>query len=583
MSYNISKILASYSTVSEGFFGGNMKELLQKLQEREPVFWLNPKADILKKEYFSIKEEQLDAAEARLKRFRRFINVMFDETNDRGGIIESDVIRIPHFTSYMNKSYGPLNSDNVLMKDDAHLAISGSIKARGGIYAVLKLAEDLAVDNGLIDVDVDYSQFASKKFYDFFSNYTILVGSTGNLGLSIGLIGKALGFHVEVHMSSDAKEWKKQKLRNIGATVVEYESDYSEALNSARELATCDNYSYFIDDENSLDLFLGYSVAARRTKSQLDNMGINPTVEKPLYVYLPCGVGGAPGGVAYGLKMIYGDAVKPIFAEPVESPCMLLGLTTGRFNNISVQDIGLTNKTEADGLAVGRPSGFVGQTMERLLHGAYTVEDKTLFQLLNIMFFKENIYLEPSSLAGAMGPWFVKEYYPFEDDAYHLIWSTGGGMVPDYERDHHKDSALKSNNVNVTFFDALDDDLVKIVIIISTYKGKLVFGKHKYRKTYEFPGGHIELGERTMDAARRELEEETSAINYKIEPVCYYSVTDEYSENFGKLFFATITDLSENLVYEIEELMFSDAPPQNTTYPYVVDALLKEAKRRGFI
>ncbi len=560
-----------------------MSDVFEKLKSREPVFWLNPKAAIDKNEHFKIKSSQIDDAEKRLKRFSSYIKKVFEQTRSNDGIIESEVIKIPQFTSFMNDYYGTLNSDNVFMKDDAHLAISGSIKARGGIYAVLKHAEELAIDNGLIDGDLDYSQFASKKFYDFFSTYNILVGSTGNLGLSIGLMGKTLGFNVEVHMSNDAKEWKKEKLRSIGVSVVEYESDYSEALKSARELATCDNHSYFIDDENSVDLFLGYSVAARRTKRQLEHMGIIPTVKKPLYVYLPCGVGGAPGGVAYGLKMIYGDAVKPIFAEPVESPCMLLGLSTGRFNKISVQDIGLTNQTEADGLAVGRSSGFVGQTIEYLLHGAYTVRDDTLFKLLNIMFFRENIYLEPSSLAGAIGPWFVKEYYHFEDDAYHLIWATGGGMVPDYEREHHKDKAVRGKDVKVTFFDSLDDDLVNIVIIVSTYKGKLVFGRHKSRKTYEFPGGHIELGESTMEAARRELEEETSALNYKIEPLCYYAVRDEYSENFGKLFFADIIDLSRDLEYEIDEIIFSDDIPENTTYPYIVKILLDEVKRRGFV
>ncbi len=254
-------------------------------------------------------------------------------------------------------------------------------------------------------------------------------------------MSQKLGFNVSVYMSADAKQWKKDFLRSKGVTVHEFTGDFSEAINSGRKQTNAMENGYFVDDEDSKFLFLGYSTAATRLKKQFDEQGIIVNKNHPLFVYLPCGVGGAPGGITYGLKQVFGEHVHCFFAEPTHSPAVLLGLLTGLKNKIAVQDIGLDNLTEADGLAVGRPSKFASEISEKLVSGVYTIEDDNLFQLLTLLADNENIYVEPSATAGLIGPHQVSETAYYEDHSIdpknitHLVWSTGGKLVPKEEMD----------------------------------------------------------------------------------------------------------------------------------------------------
>lgn len=410
--------------------------LIEKMMNYEAVFWENPKLDTSGQAIMqaAISASMIEDAANRLERFAPYIAKAFPETASAKGFIESPITAIPKMKEELEKRFAASISGPLLLKQDNALPISGSIKARGGIYEVLKHAEQLAIQHGLLTENDSYDKLHEPTFREFFSTYKIAVGSTGNLGLSIGIMSAKLGFNVTVHMSMDAKEWKKQLLRDKGVTVIEYEADYSKAVEEGRKQAIEDPYCHFVDDENSVDLFVGYAVAGQRVADELARKNIVINEQHPLFVYLPCGVGGGPGGVAFGLKQIFGNAVKCFFAEPTHSPCMLLGMMTGLHDQIAVSDIGLDNQTAADGLAVGTPSSFVGKTMERLLDGCYTVEDKTLFKMLNQLADSENIWLEPSALAGMTGPyWTIHEQFEHAQQATHLVWATGGSMVPQEE------------------------------------------------------------------------------------------------------------------------------------------------------
>ena len=388
-----------------------------------------------------VSDEDIADAAARLRRFAPFIRRAFPETAETDGLIESPLRAVPAMQARLSDVYGAEIPGRLLLKMDSHLAIAGSVKARGGIYEVLKHAEGLAMDAGLLTWEDDYAKIADLR--DFFARYTVQVGSTGNLGMSIGIMSAAIGFHVRVHMSADAKQWKKDLLRSHGVEVIEYADDYSRAVAEGRRASDADPMSHFVDDEKSVDLFLGYAVAAERLAAQLRAQEITVDREYPLIVYIPAGVGGAPGGVSYGLRRLYHDDVHCFFVEPAQCPSVLLGVATQRFERANVHDIGLAGRTDADGLACASPSSLVTRMMTNHMAGVFTVSEAHLYDYLRDLDASEGVRIEPSSCAAFAGPVGLLRCPAARDycaahglteerlhRATHIAWATGGRLVP---------------------------------------------------------------------------------------------------------------------------------------------------------
>jgi D-serine dehydratase len=429
--------------------------LLDKLQARRPVLWLNPHVgQPLPGDAPPL--TQIAQAEATLARCEPLMAALFPELASTAGRVESPLLRADSLKANLpdaNREAGAW----FLKRDDA-LPIAGSIKARGGFHEVLALAESIAIEQGLIDEAGDRRQLASAQAKALFSQYTVTVGSTGNLGLSIGVMAAALGFQSVVHMSTDAKQWKKDRLAKRGVRVVEHPGDYAEAVSAGRAQALSTPRSHFVDDERSPLLFFGYAAAARHLAVQLAQADRVIDAAHPLFVYLPCGVGGAPGGITYGLKALFGEHVHCFFAEPIASPCMLVQLASGSDVPVSVYEIGLDNRTDADGLAVGQASYFVSPLMASQLSGVFTVSDDQLYTQLLILKRAMGIDLEPSAAAGIGGPGWLsqtdcgREYIRRHNldmvGATHVIWTTGGSLVPPEEHQRfqaHADQLATQN------------------------------------------------------------------------------------------------------------------------------------------
>lgn len=142
------------------------------------------------------------------------------------------------------------------------------------------------------------------------------------------------------------------------------------------------------------------------------------------------------------------------------------------------------------------------------------------------------------------------------------------------------------SQTQVNFYEKIEDKKLKFAVIISKTEDKWVFCKHKERNTYEVPGGHREPGETILQTAKRELQEETGAIDFYITPICVYSVIakDNFNgeESFGMLYFANIRTFEKELHSEIEKILITDHLPTEWTYPLIQPRLMEKAAELGF-
>lgn len=380
-------------------------------------------------------------AEQRLARFAPLLQILFPELEKSSGIVESLLLSLPADVVAKNASaYG-----HFWVKADHQLAVAGSVKARGGFHEVLEFAEGVAIEHRLLKDGDGYEVLASNTARVCFSRYEVAVGSTGNLGLSIGIMSAALGFKASVHMSAEAKPWKKRLLRSHGVTVHEYPGDYGQAVANGREQAYGNPFAHFVDDEKSTSLFCGYAVAAFRLQRQLLELNVRVDREHPLFVYIPCGVGGAPGGVCYGLKHVFGEHVHCFFVEPQDSSCFLVRMQHPDKECFTIYDAGQHNKTIADGLAVPQASELVYPLMRTRLAGIVIASDEHMLADLWQLKSMAGLKVEPSAAAAVSGPralFFTEtgqQYLhangldPFMSKANHILWTTGGALMPSEE------------------------------------------------------------------------------------------------------------------------------------------------------
>ncbi len=392
--------------------------MIQTVKDKKTVFWLNEKELVS-----PMTKEKLIALLSEYEMMAK----------DYGGAPKSELRKIELFQKVNSRIHAGALPGHWYAKLDNELPIAGSVKLRGGLYEVLKYAKTLEQTEG----------------------HTITVASTGNLGMSVGLSSRLLGFSVKVYMSKDASPWKMEKLRESGAEVVLVDGDYNDAVALCRKESEEQGY-YFVDDERSKLLYEGYAVSAMEIA---EDENVKQAIKKgaPIFVYLPCGVGNSPSGIAAGLKAVLGDNVHIFLAEPTEVPSVLLGLMTGKGDSISVYDYGLSGLTVADGLACARMSARAGKILQQTISGIYTITDDEMMAYLKILGECEELQIEPSAAAslrgmsalyytkGGMDYLFKYNLLDKMDDSIHISWLTGGSMLPkdEYDKLYNKGAKLE--------------------------------------------------------------------------------------------------------------------------------------------
>ncbi|MCL2862067.1 MAG: NUDIX domain-containing protein [Firmicutes bacterium] len=121
----------------------------------------------------------------------------------------------------------------------------------------------------------------------------------------------------------------------------------------------------------------------------------------------------------------------------------------------------------------------------------------------------------------------------------------------------------------------IPDEKLTHAAVVSRFKGKWIFVRHKERSTWEIPGGRRNEGENIIDTAKRELFEETGATDFEIRTVCVYIVMRE-KPSYGLLAFAEIKKMGELPISEIEKIGLFDEIPDEQTYPNIHPKLIEK-------
>lgn len=124
-----------------------------------------------------------------------------------------------------------------------------------------------------------------------------------------------------------------------------------------------------------------------------------------------------------------------------------------------------------------------------------------------------------------------------------------------------------------------DEQIVFVILMAQRPNGKWLFVRHRERTTWEMPAGHREEGETALEGAKRELFEETGAVEFNIHSLLQYEGIYKERKVFGEIFYASVDKLGDLPPFEIAEVVELETIPEEEelTYPDLQPYFFKEA------
>jgi D-serine dehydratase len=110
---------------------------------------------------------------------------------------------------------------------------------------------------------------------------------------------------------------------------------------------------------------------------------------------------------------------------------MLVQLAAGLGRAVSVYDAGLSNRTVADGLACAMASQFSARIVAPLVEAVVTVRDPDMLRWVGVAWRDAGLRLEPSAAAAFEACAFAERNGSLPPAATHVLWTTGGALLPD--------------------------------------------------------------------------------------------------------------------------------------------------------
>ncbi|MCL2478533.1 MAG: bifunctional GNAT family N-acetyltransferase/NUDIX hydrolase [Treponema sp.] len=131
----------------------------------------------------------------------------------------------------------------------------------------------------------------------------------------------------------------------------------------------------------------------------------------------------------------------------------------------------------------------------------------------------------------------------------------------------------KRRNTDTRVYTLNELGAYRFVVIFARYMDRWLYCRAKERDVFETAGGHIEKGESPLEAAKRELYEETGAVKFDIKPAFDYSVHTPLEFSNGQVFLAQIEELGNMPDFEMAEVKLFDTIPERMRFPQILPVL----------